>query len=289
MRDDYYRILDVEPTASAEAVKQAYHAQAKKYHPDHNAGDAAAAERFKLVAEAWRVLGNAERRELYDAALHNGNRLDVAPELAAMPHHARVSRAGRERRRKERRAGERRDDALPRKPRFFLVSRNKPMRLWVMVGLYVFCMAMVLPPIISVMNPVTLPPIAPTARMKAEAADKHLPADVMRERLQQRAEECRLAAEEGDAAAQMRYGLMLYNGIGIAMDRPAAKLWWERAAEQGNTAAASYLQHWTETPPAAEEDKEAKAESVAPEAAVSAAVPEPQPAPEQGEGVSSSS
>lgn len=252
MRDDYYQLLDAEPAMSAEELKRAYHRQAKRFHPDHNAGDAAAAERFKLVAEAWRVLGNAEKRAVYDAALRHGNRADLAPELATMPHHARVSRHARERRRKERHEHYSSRDCERRKPRFFLVSHRKPLKGWAMVGVYVLFLLMVLPPIINVMHPVTLPPAVRSKPESAPKEEKKLPDEVVRERLLRQAEEIRAAAEAGDAAAQMRYGFMLYVGSGIPQDRLAAREWWERSAAAGNTAAATYLSRWTENPPAAE-------------------------------------
>lgn len=56
-----YAILGIEPTASGEEITSAYRRLAKKLHPDLNPGDKAAAERFKDVANAYRLLGNLYR------------------------------------------------------------------------------------------------------------------------------------------------------------------------------------------------------------------------------------
>ncbi|MGH7318858.1 MAG: DnaJ C-terminal domain-containing protein [Candidatus Rokuibacteriota bacterium] len=64
---DYYKILGVEKTADAKAIKQAYRRLARKYHPDQNPGNKAAAERFKEAAEAYEVLSDPEKRQRYDS------------------------------------------------------------------------------------------------------------------------------------------------------------------------------------------------------------------------------
>jgi molecular chaperone DnaJ len=63
---DYYQTLGVPKNASAAEVKKAYRKLAQKHHPDANAGDKEAEERFKEVSAAYDVLGDAERRKQYD-------------------------------------------------------------------------------------------------------------------------------------------------------------------------------------------------------------------------------
>ena len=63
---DYYKILGVPKTADAKAIKQAYRKLARKYHPDQNPGNNAAAERFKEINEANEVLSDPEKRQRYD-------------------------------------------------------------------------------------------------------------------------------------------------------------------------------------------------------------------------------
>lgn len=70
----YYEILSVEKTASQEDVKRAYRRQAMKWHPDRNPGNAEAEVEFKACAEAYEVLSDPERRQLYDRHGHAGLR-----------------------------------------------------------------------------------------------------------------------------------------------------------------------------------------------------------------------
>ena len=63
---DFYSVLGVGSGASQDEIKKAYRKLAKKYHPDANAGDPKAAERFKEISEANNVLGDAKKRKQYD-------------------------------------------------------------------------------------------------------------------------------------------------------------------------------------------------------------------------------
>ena len=71
---DYYEILGVPKDADASAIKSAYRRCAMEHHPDRNDGDKAAEEKFKEAAEAYEVLSNAEKRQLYDRYGHQGLR-----------------------------------------------------------------------------------------------------------------------------------------------------------------------------------------------------------------------
>jgi molecular chaperone DnaJ len=63
---DFYSVLGVSSTASQDEIKKAYRKLAKKFHPDANANDPKAAERFKEISEANNVIGDAAKRKQYD-------------------------------------------------------------------------------------------------------------------------------------------------------------------------------------------------------------------------------
>ena len=63
---DYYAILGVGKTASAEEIKKSFRKLALKYHPDRNPGDKKAEARFKEISEAYEVLSDTEKRQKYD-------------------------------------------------------------------------------------------------------------------------------------------------------------------------------------------------------------------------------
>ncbi|PWY55133.1 molecular chaperone DnaJ [Legionella qingyii] len=71
-RQDYYELLEVSRTASDAEIKKAYRRLAMKYHPDRNAGDSAAEEKFKEIQNAYSVLSDPQKRAAYDQFGHAG-------------------------------------------------------------------------------------------------------------------------------------------------------------------------------------------------------------------------
>ena len=69
---DYYETLNINRNASDEELKKAYRKLAMKYHPDRNPGDEKAEEHFKEAAEAYEVLRDKEKRQIYDQFGHEG-------------------------------------------------------------------------------------------------------------------------------------------------------------------------------------------------------------------------
>ncbi|MEH0023109.1 MAG: DnaJ domain-containing protein [Desulfobacter sp.] len=66
MADDYYKILGLSKTASADEIKKAYRKLALKYHPDKTKGDKALEDKFKKISEAYAVLSDPEKKNQYD-------------------------------------------------------------------------------------------------------------------------------------------------------------------------------------------------------------------------------
>ncbi len=71
---DYYEVLGVSRQSGEDAIKKAYRKLALKYHPDRNPGNKEAEEHFKEAAEAYEVLHDQQKRQLYDAYGHEGLR-----------------------------------------------------------------------------------------------------------------------------------------------------------------------------------------------------------------------
>ena len=69
---DYYQVLGVDRNVSDGDLKKAYRRIAMKLHPDRNPGDTAAEEQFKEANEAYEVLSDAEKRQIYDQFGHDG-------------------------------------------------------------------------------------------------------------------------------------------------------------------------------------------------------------------------
>lgn len=69
---DYYEVLGVDKSATADEIKKAYRKAAIKYHPDKNPGDKSAEDKFKEAAEAYDVLSNGDKKARYDQFGHDG-------------------------------------------------------------------------------------------------------------------------------------------------------------------------------------------------------------------------
>ena len=67
---DYYEILGVTKSASADEIKKAYRKVAMQFHPDRNPGDKAAEEKFKEAAEAYEILSDNDKKAKYDRYGH---------------------------------------------------------------------------------------------------------------------------------------------------------------------------------------------------------------------------
>src|SRR3989304_2492573 len=65
-KQDYYQMLGIGRKATQEEIRKLYRRLARKYHPDVNPGDKRAEERFKKITEAYEVLGDAKKRQMYD-------------------------------------------------------------------------------------------------------------------------------------------------------------------------------------------------------------------------------
>ena len=73
---DYYEVLGVEKNADDAALKKAYRALAKKYHPDMNPGDKEAEAKFKEAQEAYAVLSDAEKRKQFEEVFYRIQKME---------------------------------------------------------------------------------------------------------------------------------------------------------------------------------------------------------------------
>src|SRR5258708_6633830 len=76
-KTDYYELLGVPRKATAKDIRTAFRKLARKYHPDLNPGDKAAEEKFKQLQEAYDVLSDTKKRQMYD---QHGFYSDSAPQ-----------------------------------------------------------------------------------------------------------------------------------------------------------------------------------------------------------------
>jgi molecular chaperone DnaJ len=77
-KKDYYEVLGVKKSASAEEIRKAFRKLARKYHPDVNPGDKSAEERFKGISEANEVLSDPKKRKIYDQVGFYSDNIDPA-------------------------------------------------------------------------------------------------------------------------------------------------------------------------------------------------------------------
>ena len=247
MRDDYYQLLEAAPSASKQELRDAYRRMAKRYHPDHNDGDPRAEEHFKLIVEAWRTLGNDEKRLDYDAWLERHRRFATMPEMAGLARHARMT-VRRERIYRRRREDRRSGSSYRARP--FLLRRSTKVSGLHFVILCVIAVSGMFPFFkhqFAIINRASTPAASDAPRLAP--GESPLPPDEQKKNLENYLNRVVTAAEGGDAEAQWRYGFLLYlGGGGVQQDREAARLWWEKAAAQGDKRAQHNLLRYYSQP-----------------------------------------
>ncbi len=266
MRADYYQLLDASPEATQKELKAAYYRLAMRYHPDRNAGDPAAEERFKLVAEAYRTLGVPERRREYDNWLRLHNLYQGTPELDAFstshrvrPFHYSPRRA---RERQERRSGGAAERPRARRRAGGILFRsNGRVNTWLFLGFYALIAFNLMP--IFLRHMFSSPP--PVAKKAAPVEEPRVDEVQVRRRILEMELALRRRAEAGEAEAQYQMGLYLFNkssrgrgeGASPTLLRRAASCGYRRealhwlglAAGQGHAAAARLLSRLVPEPP----------------------------------------
>lgn len=83
VKRDYYDVLGIDRNADEKTIKKAYRKLAKKYHPDTNAGNADAADKFKEVNEAYDVLSDPKKKKMYDQFGHAAFEAGADPNAGA--------------------------------------------------------------------------------------------------------------------------------------------------------------------------------------------------------------
>src|SRR5580700_2500353 len=77
-KKDYYEVLGIKKSASADDIRKAFRKLARKYHPDVNPGDKSAEEKFKTISEANDVLSDPKKRKIYDQLGFYSDNIDPA-------------------------------------------------------------------------------------------------------------------------------------------------------------------------------------------------------------------